>query len=219
MSSLHETGDFSIEAVRRQIEDRLPFGSHEKDGDFLLNEFARERIMENAQKQAAVLIGLVEREGETNVILTKRTEKLNSHSGQISFPGGKVDAEDPSPEAAALREAWEEIGLQQSEVSVIGRMPTYHSGSRFLIAPVIGEVKHEADFEINPDEVEYRFEVPLRFLMNPDNHTIASRTFDKNVWHYFEMPFEQHYIWGMTAGMLRMFYERIFAREPFDGIR
>ena len=205
--------DFSIDAVKQQIEQRLPFAEHEIDGDFLLNESVRSDIVGNAFQPAAVLIGLVEREGETNVILTKRTEKLTSHSGQVAFPGGKIDKEDASPEAAALREAWEEIGLEQSEVSVLGRMPIYHSGSRFLISPVIGEVADGADFKINPDEVEYRFEVPLRFLMDPVNHKISSRQAEEQVWHFFEMPYEGHYIWGMTAGMIRMVYERVFASE------
>lgn len=181
------------------------------DGDFHLNPELREGIIGSAKRDAAVLIGLVERSEGVQVILTKRTERLSSHSGQIAFPGGKIDRADVSPEAAALREAWEEIGLETNEVRVMGRLPDYHTGSGFRIAPVLGEVNPDADFRINPDEVDYMFEVPFNFLMNPKNHVKASRVFRGAERRYYEMPFGEHYIWGVTAGIIRAMHDRIFA--------
>jgi len=203
--------DFSTQSVLALLKQKLDFSSDEKDGDFLLNMDARDALIDNAEKRAAVLVPLVERGGEFNVILTKRTEKLTSHSGQVAFPGGKIDEEDASVEAAALREAWEEIGLDINEVEIIGRLPDYYSGSRFIIAPVVGYVNETADFEINQEEVEYMFEVPLRFLMTPENHQLSTRDFQERTWKFYEMPYGDHYIWGLTAGMIRVFYNRVFA--------
>ena len=203
----------AIEQARTAVSSRLRFPPEAHDGDFHLNPDMKADIIGLQQKHAAVLIGMVEREGDTQVILTKRTEKLASHSGQVAFPGGKIDSDDASPEHAALREAWEEIGLDINEVEVIGRLPDYHSGSGILIAPVIGVVSPTADFAINHDEVDYRFEVPLSFLMNPDNHIRSSREFGGRQRHYYEMPFEEHYIWGVTAGMIRVLHDRVFAHE------
>jgi len=203
--------DFSTGPVLTLLKQRLDFNTDEIDGDFLINTNLRDDMVRNASKPASVLIALIERDGELRIILTKRAEKLNSHSGQVAFPGGKIDADDGSPEAAALRESWEEIGLDINEVEILGRLPDYYSGSQFMIAPVIGFVNASADFEINEDEVEYMFEVPLSFLMNPDNHVLASKFFRGVEWHYYEMPYEGHYIWGVTAGMIRVLYNRVFA--------
>ena len=203
--------DFSKSQVRKVLLDKLNFSSREQDGDYHLNVDMKDYILENSKKHAAVLIGLIEREGHVNVILTKRNETLNNHSGQIAFPGGKIDADDASPEAAALREAWEEIGLDINEVEIMGRLPDYYSGSGYRIAPVIGFVREGAGFEISPDEVDYMFEVPLSFLMNEDNHMTASKVFGGGERFYYEMPYEDHYIWGVTAGMIRVFYDRVFA--------
>lgn len=203
----------SISLVRQRLEERMPQWSSEKDGDYHLNPELHELIVENARKPAAVLIGLVERNHGTNVILTKRTEKLSSHSGQVAFPGGKIDETDRNARMAALREAQEEIGLDQTEVEVIGQLPDYHSGSGFLICPVVAEVSPSAGFEINPHEVEYMFEVPLAFLMDEANHRLSSREFGGAQRHYYEMPYQDHYIWGVTAGIIRVFHNRIIVDD------
>jgi len=180
------------------------------DGDYHLNTHMKDDVVTNAKKDAAVLIGLIDINGEVNVILTMRTKALNNHSGQIAFPGGRIDDDDASPEAAALREAWEEIGLDINEVEIMGRLPDYFTGSGYRVAPIIGFVRPGADFEINTDEVEYMFHVPLSFLMDARNHHVASRQFRGNERHYYEMPYGDHYIWGVTAGMIRVLYDRVF---------
>lgn len=202
--------DLSKAGVRALLLKKLDFASDEMDGDYQMNEGMRESVIANAKKHAAVLIGLIEREGSVNVILTKRTEALNNHSGQVAFPGGRIDDDDASPEAAALREAWEEIGLDINEVEIMGRLPDYYTGSGYRVAPVIGFVREGADFEINPDEVDYMFEVPLAFLMDVANHTTTSRMWKERERFFYEMPYQEHYIWGVTAGMIRVLYDRVF---------
>ncbi len=202
--------DFSKSSVREILLEKLDFPDHEVDGDYHMNAGMRDSVIANAKKHAAVLIGLIERDDCVNVILTKRTEALNNHSGQVAFPGGRIDDDDASPEAAALREAWEEIGLDINEVEIMGRLPDYYTGSGYRVAPIIGFVREGADFEINPDEVDYMFEVPLVFLMNEANHTTTSRMWKERERFFYEMPYGDHYIWGVTAGMIRVLYDRVF---------
>jgi 8-oxo-dGTP pyrophosphatase MutT (NUDIX family) len=180
-------------------------------GDHSLNPDLRHMIVRDGLRDAAVLIPVVDRGDEASVILTKRTEKLRSHSGQIAFPGGRIDADDSTPEAAALRETEEEIGLSSEFVDVIGRMPDYVSGSGFRIAPVLGIVKPGFVLTINEDEVDDAFEVPLSFLMDPANHNRESRIWQEKERFFYTMPFGERYIWGVTAGIIRTLYERLYA--------
>jgi 8-oxo-dGTP pyrophosphatase MutT (NUDIX family) len=161
-------------------------------------------------RDAAVLIPVVDHGPEASVILTKRAEKLASHSGQVAFPGGRIDPTDISPEAAALRETEEEIGLGADHIEVIGRMPDYVSGSGYRIAPVLSIVRPGFHLTLNEHEVDAAFEVPLRFLMDPANHAQNSREFDSRVWTYYDMPYGDQRIWGVTAGIIRTLYERLY---------
>jgi 8-oxo-dGTP pyrophosphatase MutT (NUDIX family) len=155
-------------------------------------------------RPAAVLVPIVARApaADLTVLFTRRAAHLKEHSGQVSFPGGRVAAEDPSPEATALREAREEIGLDPGRVELLGRMPEYHTRTGFRITPVVGIVS--PPFELKPDtnEVEEIFEVPLAFLLDPANHQRQSREWQGELRWFFAMPYERHYIWGATAGML-----------------
>jgi 8-oxo-dGTP pyrophosphatase MutT (NUDIX family) len=161
-------------------------------------------------RDAAVLIPVVDHGPEASVILTKRADRLTSHSGQVAFPGGRIDPTDASPEDAALREAQEEIGLDPGHVEIIGRMPDYVSGSGYRIAPVLSIVRPGFHLTINEHEVDAAFEVPLRFLMDPANHAQNSREFDSRVWVYYDMPYGDQRIWGVTAGIIRTLYERLY---------
>ncbi|MBX3579591.1 MAG: CoA pyrophosphatase [Rhizobiaceae bacterium] len=190
--------------------DRGPFAAADY-ADMRLNPDYAELMKTMALREAAVLVPIVDHPREATVLLTKRQEKLRSHSGQVAFPGGRIDPTDASPEDAALREAYEEIGLPPSEVEIVGRMPDYPAGSGFSIAPVFGIVRPGTPLTINEDEVEAAFEVPLRFLMDPANHSQDSRVWGDKERFFYRMPFEGWMIWGVTAGIIRTVYERLYA--------
>ena len=171
----------------------------------------RLRLNETALRDAAVLIPVVDRGTEATVLLTKRAETLRNHTGQVAFPGGRIDAEDASPEAAALREAEEEVSLDPAFVEVVGRMPDYVSGSGYRIAPILSVVRPGFHLTLNPAEVDAAFEVPLRFLMDPANHGRGSRFWNDREWFFYEMPYDGNRIWGVTAGIIRTLYERLYA--------
>lgn len=173
--------------------------------------------------QAAVLIGLTtpsHAPHELHVLLTQRGKHLSTHSGQIAFPGGKVDDSDASAQAAALREAHEEIGLAPERVQVIGQLPTYITGSAFWVQPVVALVHPGEALIPNPHEVDEVFEVPLSFLMNPAHHRLHRMEFEGVMRQWYSMPYLQpaqpqgieRFIWGATAGMLRNLYR--FLQAP-----
>jgi len=160
---------------------------------------------------AAVLVPIVAREAELTVLFTRRTAHLRAHSGQVSFPGGRVEPLDDSPEATALRETHEEIGLAGAAVEVLGRLADYHTRTGFRVTPVIGVVTPPFELKLDEREVEYVFEVPLSFLLDPANHQRHEREFQGRTVQYYAIPYLQHYIWGATAGMLVNFYRRLAA--------
>jgi 8-oxo-dGTP pyrophosphatase MutT (NUDIX family) len=173
--------------------------------DRMLQIIAREQPI----RPAAVLIPVVDHPQPT-VLLTQRSAHLNDHAGQISFPGGKIDPTDGSPLDAALREAEEEIGLSREFIDPIGYLDLYGTGFGFRILPTVARVRPGFDLRVNHSEVDDAFEVPLAFLMDPQNHQVHSKEFRGMERSYYAMPFEQRYIWGATAGILRVLYERIY---------
>ncbi len=163
-----------------------------------------------ATKPAAVLVPVIDR-SEPTVLLTQRTAELTSHAGQIAFPGGKIEPTDDSPVAAALREASEETGLASTLIEPIGYLDLYLTFSGFRILPTVARVKPEFTLTLNPGEVVETFEVPLQFLMTPDNHQRKTRDWNGMQREYYAIAFENRYIWGITAGILRNLYDRIYA--------
>ncbi|ABE63984.1 NUDIX hydrolase [Nitrobacter hamburgensis X14] len=175
--------------------------------DFILQETAREEPM----RAAAVLIAVVARD-EPTVLLTKRSARVSDHAGEIAFPGGKIEATDASPVDAALREAWEEVGLPRDFVEPIGYLDLYGTSFGYRVLPTVARVRPGFDLHINAGEVEEAFEVPLSFLMNPDNHKQGWKLARGRMRSFYEMPFEERYIWGATAGILRVLYERVYLK-------
>ena len=167
------------------------------------------RFIDRAPAHASVLIPLVKRERLT-VLLTLRPTHMNSHSGQIAFPGGKSDPEDSDADATALREAQEEVGLEPRFVQVIGSLPIYTTGSAFIVTPVVALVDPGFTLQANADEVADVFEVPLDFLMDPANHRHHVVELGGEQRRWMSIPYmdgsTERFIWGATAGMLRNFY-------------
>jgi 8-oxo-dGTP pyrophosphatase MutT (NUDIX family) len=167
------------------------------------------RFVEREPVPASVMIPLVQRE-RLHVLLTLRPTHMNSHSGQIAFPGGKSDPADHDAVATALREAQEEVGLESQFVDVLGTLPTYTTGSAFIVTPVVALVHPGFRLQANADEVADVFEVPLDFLMNPANHRQHQLDLGGEQRKWFSMPYmdsgTERFIWGATAGILRNLY-------------
>ena len=156
--------------------------------------------------RAAVLIPLLLKENGLSVLLTQRTNHLRDHAGQISFPGGRMDPEDQSPNDTALRESHEEIGLDPKRVEIIGHLPEYLTVSGYSVTPVVGLVQPQAGYVLDAFEVADVFEVPLEFLLDPANHQVRLWESEQGGRRFYSMPYENRFIWGATAGMLRNLY-------------
>lgn len=202
-------------ARRASLHDPLAaFGAdpaHRAHGDHRLNADLVAGLENATLRAAAVLVPVTDDGPEARVILTRRTAALRRHSGQVAFPGGSIDPGDASVEAAAMREAFEEISLQPSFVEPVGRLPDYLTTTGFLITPILALVRAGYTVAANPAEVDAVFEPPLSFLMDPRNHVRESRVWEGRQRHYYTMPWEGHFIWGVTAGIIRTLYERLYA--------
>lgn len=162
---------------------------------------------------AAVLIPVVARPEGPTVLLTQRAATLRSHSAQVAFPGGRVDAVDGSPVVTALRETEEEIGLARERISTLGFLDAYLTGTGYRIVPVVALVEQPFALTLNPHEVDHAFETPLSFLLDPANHRREGTEWKGRYRTYYAMPFEGRYIWGATAGMIRNLYERLAGQD------
>jgi 8-oxo-dGTP pyrophosphatase MutT (NUDIX family) len=161
-------------------------------------------------RPAAVLLPIVDRPGGLSVLLTLRAADLRTHSGQVAFPGGKIDPGE-TPREAALREAHEEIGLDQRFVEPLGWLDPYLTGTGFRVAPLVALVEPSFSLTVNKLEVEEVFETPFDFLMDATNHRLEEREWEGRRRRYYAIPHEGRYIWGATAGILRNLYEKLFS--------
>jgi 8-oxo-dGTP pyrophosphatase MutT (NUDIX family) len=179
--------------------------SEPQSGQFVQEEGADDQPL----TPAAVLVPIVLRSAGQTMLLTQRTAHLRDHAGQISFPGGRVEAEDSSPVHTALRETEEEIGLSRQHVDVLGFLPEYRTGTGFRVTPVVAVVRPPFELALDPFEVAEAFEVPLGFLLDPANHQRHSLHYRGALRSYFAMPYGDYFIWGATAGMIRSLAERL----------
>lgn len=181
--------------------------------DFDLNP-NESRLSADGLKPAAVLVPIIARDPLT-VLLTLRTGEMGTgpsshHAGQVAFPGGKIETRDADACAAALREAHEEVGLDIRSVEPLGYVEPYRTGTGYLVTPVVGLVRPDLDLTPNPAEVADVFEVPFAFLMDDANHRIDSFMWRGAERHFYAMPYEQRYIWGATAGIIKALHRRLF---------
>lgn len=209
MSGFRFTEDEVRARASKFLLSKPPTSYRRSDDD--LNPDLKRKPIDGEAWPAAVLVPILAHEPEVTVMLTLRTAQLQTHAGQVAFPGGKMDTDDDDEIGAALREAEEETGLPPSHVEPLGFLDGYLTGTNYRVVPVVGLVK--PGFAIKPaaDEVEAVFEVPLRFLMSPENHLVHSREWQGKTRHFYAMPFGERYIWGATAGMLKSLYDRLYA--------
>jgi len=205
-----------VHELRDWIAEHLdPLHDHASQGgprrsDFDLNPTRWTDAPTEPPKPAAVLIGLVEREHGVNVLLTRRSDTLRSHTGQVALPGGRQDKGE-RPWETALREAHEEVGLEPQFVHLLGLSTPYETGSGYLITPVVGIVQPGFTLTANPHEVADIFETPFGFLMDPANYEEREgRAPSGEVRRFYATTHDERYIWGATAGILRALYERLY---------
>lgn len=177
----------------------------------IATDIIAKRQVSGKETRASVLIPLLIKRDGLSVLLTQRTDHLYDHAGQISFPGGRMDEGDVDPRETALRESEEEIGLDRSGVEIIGHLPLYLTVSGYSVTPVVALVKPQAEYVLDAFEVADVFEVPLHFLMNPANHQVRVWESDQGSRRFYSMPYENRFIWGATAGMLRNLYHLLKA--------
>lgn len=192
-----------IEATAGRKVDGLPHaetpGRRSGRGDHDLNPGM---TVPQETREAAVLVPIVDRGDALSLLLTKRSETLAVHKGQVSFPGGRVEEADVDAVDTALRETEEEIGLPRSHIEVIGRLDTYVTRTGFEVVPVVGLVTPPFDLKLDPIEVDEAFEVPLEFVLDHGNHERRDRIWQNTKRSFWVLPYKHYYIWGATAGML-----------------
>jgi 8-oxo-dGTP pyrophosphatase MutT (NUDIX family) len=207
-------GSVSLEALVRRfadLESRAPGAQAPQPNDRAAlhgdHDLNPGMAIQSDLRPAAVLVPIVARAHVPTILFTLRTAHLAHHAGQISFPGGHMEADDTRPEDAALRETEEEVGLHRRHIRVIGRLDRYITRTGFDVTPVVGLVTPPFAVAPDPTEVADVFEVPLDFLLDPANHRRHSRTVEGVIRHFYAMSWRDYYIWGATAGMLMNLYE------------
>jgi 8-oxo-dGTP pyrophosphatase MutT (NUDIX family) len=202
--------DELIERIRSRL---LPTPQRAEETARLVPDFEPAGGFATPPRDAAVLIALVRRGERLSVLYTERAPHLRAHSGQVSFPGGKIDPTDRGPGDAALREAWEEVALDRDDARLLGYLPAYFAGSNYLITPVVAEVRPHRPFVGNPGEVKSVFEVPLPLLMRDDSFGTRHVTHGNRSGSTWQIAHEGLVIWGITANLTRRFYDLVLKDE------
>lgn len=194
-----------LDLIRRALAQRSPQSSdYDLNPDIELSPSRRLR-------PAAVLVGLSERSDGWHLLLTKRSSKLRHHPGQIAFPGGRIDPEDTSPEAAAAREAYEEVGLDAGLVRAMGRLASHETVTNFDVVPVVAEITGPFEPIAEDGEVAEIFTVPLEHVTDPARFRVEGRRWQGRRRYYYTVPFGPYYIWGATARILKGLADRVDA--------
>lgn len=202
--------------IREIVTRLLPAPQPMPDADDLVADFVLDELRGLPPVPAAVLIALVKRGEGYTVLYTERSSGLRSHSGQVAFPGGRIDPEDHDAAYAALREANEEVSLEPADADVLGYMPYYYTGTNYFITPVVAVVDPSAPFVPNPDEVERVFEVPLDRLAQETSYTTFSIMRGGQERRSWQIDHEGHRIWGITANITRRFRDTVLTGEVHD---
>jgi 8-oxo-dGTP pyrophosphatase MutT (NUDIX family) len=205
------TQQLSADALRQRFGGGVPAFEPEYAGDGA-------RFSQREPTPASVLVPLVKRADGLHVLLTRRTDHLRDHAGQISFPGGRAEPDDADAVATALRETEEEVGIGRAHVEVIGALPQYRTVTSYLVTPVVGLLPPDYPLALDAFEVAEAFEVPLSFLMTPAHHRRHAMEMNGLTRHFLSMPWHgmgsdgqsrEYFIWGATAAMLRNLYRAL----------
>ena len=171
------------------------------------------KIIKSNLKKAAVMCLLIYKENQFRVVLTKRSEYLNNHAGQISFPGGKIEKFDKTPLDAALRETYEEVGVKATDVEIIGKLDEIITGTKFHISPFVGIIVNNCNFKLNLEEVSELIFLPTNILLNKSNHSHVDKKFDNIKYNFRQIKYLNHFIWGATATILNGFAKRVWSYQ------
>jgi 8-oxo-dGTP pyrophosphatase MutT (NUDIX family) len=194
----------------------IPWAPEETDENrhIKASSVIEKKELDGVETRAAVLIPIIIRNNEPVILLTERSPHLSSHSGQISFPGGRFSNVDQSLVNTAKRETEEEVGIKERDIDVLGNFPEYCTISGYRVTPVVALVNSESTYKLNSREVQSIVEIPMKYLLNPRNHMLRSWESDQGRRHFYSIAFENYFIWGATAAMLRNFYSFLVAAKP-----
>jgi 8-oxo-dGTP pyrophosphatase MutT (NUDIX family) len=221
-AALAKSGGISLDQASWMARQPLSYGIDagrrlDEDGNASANLRLEHLLPTGLWKMAAVLVPVIARKPEVTVLLTLRTSHLNEHSGQIAFPGGKVEESDATPVETALREVKEEVGIPRELLTPLSLLDLHNTGTGFRIIPVLALADPAIEPVPHPGEVADVFEVPLSFLMEEQNHKQQRREWKGRQVLFYSMEYEDRYIWGATAAILRNLYERLYAPVLGDG--
>ena len=202
-----------IDKLILRLKDSRPPGDLPGEARARLPAAVAEQLFPAALIPAAVLVALIEKQDGWEILLTRRTEVLRDHPGQISFPGGRLEAQDAGPAAAALREAREEIGIDPAQVEIIGYLPPYPVVTGFAVSPVVGILRGVVRLQPDPTEVAEIFSLPLAYLLEPANLLHSERHVRGVTLAVHAYQYGPHHIWGATAQILHGLCELLYATD------